>query len=163
MNGLRYLLLAASLSFLACGKNAPETSAPAAQSAAQPGAPPAQPGAPDELDKKLAKAEKIVHKVETGLKLAQALKAAVEDAVESNRGIPPSFADVRARNVQPSDSDVESIDLADSGSIVVAYAAEPDFPGGTIELKPVISDGTVTSWDCSGGTLAAEYRPDTCG
>jgi hypothetical protein len=161
MKGLHYLLLAATVSFLGCGKDAPEPSAPTAPPAAE--VPPAQANPPDELDEKLAKAQKILEKVEMGLKLAQALKAAVERSVVSNRGIPPSFADVRARNVQPSDSAVESIDLTDSGSIIVEYAPEADFPGGTIELKPVVSNGMVSSWDCSGGTLSAEYRPDTCG
>jgi hypothetical protein len=162
MKGLHYLLLAATLSLLGCGKDAPEPAPPAVPPAAE-GAPAQVSPPPDEFDEKLAKAQKILQKVEMGLKIAQALKAAVEDSVERNRGIPPSFADVRARNVPPSDSEVESIDLTDSGSIIVEYAPEADFPGGTIELKPVVSNGRVSSWDCSGGTLSAEYRPDTCG
>jgi type IV pilus assembly protein PilA len=163
MKSFRYLFLVTTLCFLGCGKNASQTPASTAPPAAQQTPQPGQTNPPDDLDKKLAKAEKIAHKVDDGLKRAQALKAAVEAAVGHDRGIPPSFADVRSRNLPPSDSDAASIDLADSGSIVIAYAPDADFPGGTIELKPVVSNGAVTSWDCTGGTLAAQYRPDTCG
>src|SRR5262249_24135919 len=172
MTVLRCLLLIATVTLLACSKKAPDSTpppaaapapagapaptppaaaAPAPPAAAAPGAEPA-PASSDAVDEKLAKAQKALAKVQKGLALAQQLKALVWDSVDRNRGIPPSFDDVRARNVQPSDSDVESIDLANSGSIILKYAPDADFPGGTIELKPVVTDNKVSSWSCSGGT-----------
>src|SRR5215471_16079203 len=84
MNSVRCLALAATLTLLACTKKAPESAAPpdaapapaaapapspppaAGAPAAAPGAEPA-PGSPDDLDKKLARAQKIVAKVQKGL------------------------------------------------------------------------------------------------
>jgi hypothetical protein len=175
MKNLHYVLLL-SLGLVACGgsdTDAPATppSPPAPAAAPTPPAPAAPPAAPlaanpggeqDEVDEKLARAEEFLKKVEAGLKLAQALKTAVEDTIEERGSIPPTFADVRTRTVPPQSADVESIELQDSGSIVVEYAPEAEFPGGTIVLTPRLAAGEVT-WECGGGSLPAEYRPGTCG
>ena len=177
MTGLRLFALALVSTLCACGNDAPETAAPpagvqppaAAPAAESPPAPAAEGAAPgpdaaaepppDEVDETLAEAQEFIDKVDEGLKRAKALKDALEAAIEQNRGIPPSLDAVRARNIPPTGDDAESIEVADNGSIIVAYAAERGFPGGTVEMKPVISNGMVTSWDCRGGTLPADYRP----
>jgi type IV pilus assembly protein PilA len=181
MKGLRICLPVALLILSACGQDAsPEeeaapASAPAAASpqpaAASPQPEPAVPApAPQqgaqtplaEPDDGLARAQEFVAKVQAGLALAQALKTMVEDTVERTGEIPETFDEAVTRTVPPTSSDVRSIRLTDGGSIVIDYVGQDEFPGGTIELEPMLEDGQV-SWDCSGGSLPAEYRPGDCG
>jgi hypothetical protein len=190
MTGLRLVALALVSTLFACSKEAPETPAPPVApvqppAAAAPATPatPAAPAAPEvpaaaeaaapaadaepptELEEKLADAQEFIDKVDQGLKRAKSLKEALEAAIEQNRGIPPSLDSVRARALPPAGADAASIEVANNGSIIVEYPAERGFPGGTVEVKPVVSNGTVTSWTCSGGTLPAEFRPPSgdCG
>lgn len=184
MTGLRCFALALVATLFACSKDAPEAAAPAAPAVPAPATAPAAPtpatpatesaaptpaaateppSPPDEIEEKLADAQEFIDKVDQGLKRAKSLKAAIEAAIEENRGIPPSLDAVRARSIPPTGADAESIEVANNGSIIVEYAAEPGFPGGTVEMKPEVRNGTVTSWDCKGGTLPANYRPSGCG
>ena len=172
MKGLRPVLFAALFVFAACGQDSPpEPQTPAAspppaspppaepaQPIAEPAPPPAQPqGSPEEP----SRVEEILAKVEAGLALAKALQEVVESAAERAGEIPDEFDDASVRAVPPS-AGVRSIGIEDEGTVVVDYAPEGDFQGGTIELKPTLGDDGVT-WDCSGGTLPAQYRPEDCG
>jgi hypothetical protein len=179
MNGLRPLLLAAACVFSACGQESPpESEAPPVTESPEPAQPPPQPVPPpaaeptpppapaaeaesEERDR-LARLQQILTKVQAGLELAQALQAVVEGTAERTGEIPETFDDAATRSVQPTSPDVRSVNLTDGGLIVVDYVGEAEFPGGTIELKPMLGDAGVT-WDCSGGTLPAEYRPEDCG
>lgn len=60
-----------------------------------------------------------------------------------------------ARSVSPEGA-VQSVDLQ-SGVIVIDYGDDK----GTIEMSPSPEGGALV-WDCTGGTLDAEYRPEEC-
>jgi type IV pilus assembly protein PilA len=57
---------------------------------------------------------------------------------------------------------VSNIQVADdgTGTILIRYTAKAG--GGTIEMKPIFSHGQPIRWDCSGGSLAKQYRPSNC-
>jgi type IV pilus assembly protein PilA len=58
--------------------------------------------------------------------------------------------------------DVASITIAGdgSGNITITYTAAAG--GGTIVMEPTLVSGQQVSWSCTGGTLAAQYRPSEC-
>lgn len=117
--------------------------------------PPPTDDVPDEI-------EEFVDGVEKGLMLAMALQAAIENNYKSRGELPTSVDDLgaAARMVPDAGEGVESLTVED-GVIVIDYAASGDLSGGTIRMTPTPgADGL--EWDCSGGTLPAEYRPDEC-
>lgn len=171
--------------FAACGKDDPPAEQPDIQSDMQPDAmsPDDMPtddmsmddmpmddmptDAPDlppppPMDEEPDEVEEFVNEVQKGLMLAMVLKAAIEDTYDTRGELPQSVDDLgtAARTVPNVGDGVESLTVED-GVIVIDYASRGTLPGGTIEMTPTPgSDGI--DWDCSGGTLAADYRPDEC-
>lgn len=166
-----FAICAALAAVASCGKSEPEpeptAEPPVPQSAPPPTMPAPEPVAaeppaqapvseePDEFDEFIADVEK-------GLLLAAALKAAFEDTYESRGELPQNVDDLgsAARLVPAAEDGVESVTVED-GNIVVAYPAHGQLSGGTIEIIPTPGDSGI-EWDCTGGTLAAELRPDEC-
>lgn len=105
-------------------------------------------------DPKLEKVLTFLNRVEQGVKLADSLKHAVEQAVESGDGLPQSLS------TRASLPGVNSMTFV-NGAIVIDYADDGEIEGGTLELRPVV-DGNDVNWQCEGGTLSAQYRPDEC-
>ncbi len=56
---------------------------------------------------------------------------------------------------------VADIEVQPDGFVVVTLDIEGIAPGTTIEWEGLAAYGNV-EWDCSGGTLSAEYRPAEC-
>lgn len=123
---------------------------------------PLPPPPPAPVEEEPDEVEEFVNEVQKGLVLAMMLKAAIEDTYESRGELPKSTADLgaAARMVPDAGDGVESLTVED-GVIVIDYASRGEHSGGTIEMTPTPgADGL--EWDCSGGTLAEEYRPDEC-
>jgi type IV pilus assembly protein PilA len=99
-------------------------------------------------------------RVSEGLVLAGPAKIAVSETYQSQNAIPNQSA---TGFVTPSATNsVSHIRIAEDGSgrIEITYSATVG--GGTIFLEPKLAEGNVISWDCTGGTLASQYRPPNC-
>lgn len=104
-------------------------------------------------------------RVTEGLSLASSAKTAVAENAAAGQ------ADLSLGWTVPQPTDnVTSVDVtAGTGAITITYTAAAG--GGTITLVPsdsagaiaggIIPDGSIT-WDCTGGTLDAKYRPSNC-
>ena len=102
-------------------------------------------------------------RVTEGLSLADSAKTAVAETFQSNPTLPLNTG----WTAPAATTNVTSVALAAAtGVITVTYTAAAG--GGTILVSPnpVLVNGTPVSgsmgWDCTGGTLAAKYRPQSC-
>ena len=104
-------------------------------------------------------------KVTEGLSLAAAAKSTVSENASS------AIADKSQGWTAPQATDnVQSVAVSDAGVITITYTAAAG--NGTIIMTPsdsvaaitntaVVPSGAIT-WSCTGGTLAAKYRPANC-
>ena len=100
-------------------------------------------------------------RISEGLCLAAGAKASLAEFVTSNNAWPADNADagLAAANAITGQS-VTSVAVGNAdGTITVTYAANAG--GGTIVVAGATSLGGVT-WSCTGGTVAARYRPAQC-
>lgn len=101
--------------------------------------------------------------VTEGLSLGSAAKLAIWDYV-SNHGTVP--ADNAVAGLSPaadiSGDYVSSVDV-DGTDVTVTFGnkANTAITGKTINLLPVLTAGSI-KWDCTGGDVAAKYRPSVC-
>jgi type IV pilus assembly protein PilA len=102
-------------------------------------------------------------KVTEGLSLASAGKTAVSEFFASNGSLPSTNASAGLSQPQSiSGNDVGSVEVGDEGVITVTFSsATADIDGSTLLLTPDTVSGGVT-WNCTGGDLAAKYRPSSC-
>lgn len=140
---------------------APAASMPA-EDATEPTPPPVTDTQEPPVEEEPDEFEQFVEDVEQGLILALTLKTAIEETYGSRGELPKSADEVgaAARIVPPEDAGVQSISIED-GVIVIRYMDHGEHPGGTIEWSPSVR-GEEIAWDCTGGTLGAEYRPGEC-
>ena len=105
-------------------------------------------------------------RVTEGLTLASGAKTAVSE----NAANAVAFA--RGWTAPPATASVASVAIAaGTGTITITYTAAAG--NGTITMVPTdgtgaalavgaVPGGGAIQWDCSGGTLAAQYRPASC-
>lgn len=99
-------------------------------------------------------------RVTEGLSLASAAKTAISEFWATNGTLPTSNSE--AGIAAPTDirgNSVSSVTVSASG-ITVAFSGGV-LAGETIVLNPDTATGAVI-WDCTGGSLAANYRPSSC-
>ncbi|MEA3277591.1 MAG: pilin [Pseudomonadota bacterium] len=102
-------------------------------------------------------------RVTEGLSLASAAKTAVAENASSAAALASGWT-------APSATDnVTSVAVGADGTITITYTAAAG--GGTVTLVPTeggnaLVAGTLPAdaidWDCTGGTLAAKFRPAQC-
>lgn len=97
-------------------------------------------------------------RVTEGLSLASTAQLAVNEYTFSNNQLPASQADTEYTSPAPTEN-VSSILMGSLGVITITYTATAG--NGTIILTPTLQSGDLL-WDCTGGTLSAEYRPAIC-
>ena len=102
-----------------------------------------------------------------GIGAAKPLKTAIADHWLLNHAWPDPeehAAMLRAR-VQ-TDRYVAAIEPLAEGRVAIRYRAgaenpHPEIDGHTVELTPRV-DGTEVHWDCRGGDMPDDYRPNVC-
>lgn len=98
-------------------------------------------------------------RVTEGFNLAAPAKVAVADVVNATSSLPTTQKDTMFTS-PPSTVNVSSVVIGSDGLITITYTELAG--GGTIILKPTLQSNGILSWDCTGGTLAAKYRPAIC-
>ena len=103
-------------------------------------------------------------RVTEGLSLAAAAKTTVSENASSGTALGAGWTAPTA-----TDSVTSVVVDGANGTITITYTAQAG--GGTITLVPTsggaaLVSGTIPagsiSWDCTGGTLTANYRPSEC-
>lgn len=91
---------------------------------------------------------------------AEPLRTEVEKYIVKNGRVPESASEVSAEvHTVPN---VALIRLEHDGLIKIEFLANVgQLSGQTIEIAPAIAGGRLT-WSCTGGTVAARYRPQQC-
>jgi type IV pilus assembly protein PilA len=99
-------------------------------------------------------------RVTEGLELASSAKLAVSETAITNNALPATQA--ATGYVSPAATvNVASIAIADTtGVITITYT--PAAGAGTITLAPTLTANGDVTWDCTGGTELAKYRPASC-
>lgn len=99
-------------------------------------------------------------RVTEGINLSAAAKLAVTETIMSNNALPANQTATGYVSPKPTQN-VSSIKVVDkTGEIVITYM--PVAGDGTIILAPTIQSNNEITWACTGGTLAAKYRPANC-
>lgn len=98
-------------------------------------------------------------RVVEGLGLTGPAKLAISEYAMVNNSLPPSPAVIVYTSPAPTPN-VASISIDDTATITVTYTVNAG--GGTITLVPTLQVTGSLVWDCSGGTLNANYRPASC-
>lgn len=57
---------------------------------------------------------------------------------------------------------ITDIAIANDGTGTVTITFGANAGGGTVTFVPTLVTGEPITWDCSGGTLGASYRPSAC-
>lgn len=98
-------------------------------------------------------------RVTEGLNLASAAQLAVSETTISNNALPANQA--ATGYVSPAATpNVTSIGIGANGVITITYTAAAG--NGTIIMNPTLAANGDVTWTCTGGTLAAKYRPANC-
>lgn len=98
-------------------------------------------------------------RVTEGLNMGEAAKLAVSESTISNNVLPATQA--ATGYISPTATDnVASIAIGAAGVITITYTAIVG--GGTLILEPTLTANGDITWDCTGGTLTAIYRPANC-
>ncbi len=101
-------------------------------------------------------------KVTEGLSLASAAKTSISEFFASNGSFPTSNASAGlAAAASIKGNSVGSVSVGNSGVVTVTFSGDATIAGKTILLTPTNNSGAI-AWDCTGGTLAAKYRPSSC-
>jgi type IV pilus assembly protein PilA len=100
-------------------------------------------------------------RVTEGLEMASSAKLAVSETALSNSALPATQADTGYSSPLASNNVVSVVVANDgTGDVTVTFTAAAG--GGTIILVPTLNPNLDVTWDCTGGTLAAKYRPPSC-
>jgi type IV pilus assembly protein PilA len=100
-------------------------------------------------------------KVSEGLMIATTAKSAVTETRQSSNAWPGTNV---AAGIDGSISStyVESLIVGGAGLITVTLRnIDGAVDGGTVVLSPTVVQNTVR-WSCTGGSVAARYRPGSC-
>ncbi len=103
-------------------------------------------------------------KVTDGLSLAASAKLAVSESFVSSGALPADNAAAglaAAANI--TSNYVTSVTVGNpAGNITILFQdGDAALDGETIVLVPAAANGILT-WDCTGGSLADQYRPNNC-
>lgn len=98
-------------------------------------------------------------RVSEGLNLATAAKLAVSETTIANNSLPTN--QIATGYISPKATpNVASIIITDQGKINIKYTQLAG--NGTIILAPTVQSTGEITWNCTGGTLLAKYRPANC-
>lgn len=101
----------------------------------------------------------IRSRVTEGLSLASSAKTAVAETTQTNNALPATQA--ATGYVTPAaTANVASVAIGANGVITVTYTAAAG--GGTIIMTPTLTANGDLTWNCTGGTELAKYRPAAC-
>lgn len=98
-------------------------------------------------------------RVSEGLEMANRARLAVSETALSNSVLPTTQAETGYSSPAPTPN-VASIVVGANGVITITYTATAG--GGTIIMAPTLTPNEDITWDCTGGTLPARYRPSIC-
>ncbi|RUQ89254.1 pilin [Legionella septentrionalis] len=98
-----------------------------------------------------------------GLNAASVAKLAVSETAIANNALPATQEETGYLSPAATDN-VDSIAIADDGTATITITFTSRAGGGTIFLVPTLNQdaGGVVTWRCTGGTLAAKFRPVNC-
>ncbi len=99
-------------------------------------------------------------RVTEGINMATAARLDVTEAMSALNSPTIDLKQIGYIPIKPT-INVESVKIINSGG-TVEIKFTPIAGGGTILMKPTLSQGGVVSWDCTGGTLPRGYRPMNC-
>ncbi|MEK6663887.1 MAG: pilin [Pseudomonadota bacterium] len=97
-------------------------------------------------------------RVTEGLSLANSAKQAVSETTITNNALPANQA-ATGYTSPAATPNVASITIG-AGPITITYQAVAG--GGTMIMAPTLTANGDVTWDCTGGTLLAKYRPANC-
>ena len=97
--------------------------------------------------------------VNAGLEYSQIAMHKVEDFILSNHKLPDSL-EASGFHFTPNPS-ISKMELDSAGSIVVHFAKQP-IQDQTLEFKPYLDKDKHIQWDCHGGSLKLQFRPQQC-
>ena len=99
-------------------------------------------------------------RVSEGLSLASAAKTAVAETFQSQNAV----ADQASTGyITPAATfSVSSITIAADGTGTITITFTAAAGSGTLTMVPTLVTGSPITWDCTGGSLAAKYRPAAC-
>lgn len=101
----------------------------------------------------------IKARVTEGVSLSSAARLAVAEATVSSNALPANQA--ATGYVSPTrTANVDSIVIDDTGSVIVTYTASAG--DGTLVYTPTLHPTGEVTWSCRGGSLPAQYRPESC-
>jgi type IV pilus assembly protein PilA len=100
-------------------------------------------------------------RVSEGLNVAASAKTAVSETRLSGNSFPSTNA-AAGLPATIASTYVTSVVVSGNGQITITYRnIDPQVNGSTIILEPTFATGTVR-WTCTGGTVAARFRPQNC-
>lgn len=100
-------------------------------------------------------------RVAEGLSLGAAAKLAVSETAISNGALPANQA-ATGYVSPPATTNIARIAIAEDGSGAITMTTTAAAGGGTITFVPTFAIGQPITWNCTGGTLIAKYRPAEC-
>ena len=100
-------------------------------------------------------------RVSEGLNMGAAAKLAVSETTISTNALPATQA-ATGYTSPAATANVTSIAIAGDGSGDVTVTLTAAAGGGTIIMSPNLTANGDVTWDCTGGTLLAKYRPANC-
>lgn len=100
-------------------------------------------------------------RVTEGLNLASSAQLAVSETAISNNVLPATQA--ATGYVSPAaTANVTSIAIAGDGTAAITVTYTAAAGNGTIIMAPTLQANGDVTWNCTGGTLLAKYRPANC-
>lgn len=98
-------------------------------------------------------------RVSEGLNMATSAQMAVAETAQSTGALPATQA-ATGYTSPAATVNVTSLTVGANGVITITYTALAG--GGTIIFTPTLTANNDITWDCTGGTLAQQYRPEKC-
>lgn len=98
-------------------------------------------------------------RVAEGLNMVHTAILAVAEFTQAGGALPANPAET-GYNSPAATPNVASIVIGANGVITITYTALAG--NGTIIFRPTLVPNSAVTWDCTGGTLAARYRPANC-
>jgi len=103
-------------------------------------------------------------KVTEGISLAAGAKTTVTEnliaGATANSGLNFASGSTNLSGVGSTTGNVKTVSVASDGDITVTYGAS-GIDDATIIMEVTDNNGSIT-WTCTGGTLAAQFRPSNC-
>lgn len=100
-------------------------------------------------------------RVTEGIALAMPAQLAVAETAWRVNALPSTQQETGYVS-PPSTTNVSSVSIANDGTAVITIVFSPNAGNGTLVLTPRLQDSREILWDCRGGTLVSQYRPNHC-